>query len=101
MPRFSIVVADADRAHAALVQSYRLHPVQQIVVAAQAKRPVGLVHAVAETDCPDGGTNCRNCGDPAFADSCRAEGHCKHCGTRHGIAPDSTLATNGYVLRVV
>lgn len=62
------------------------------------KRQAGDLHTVASEDCPDGLPNCRNCGDPAFADSCRAAGHCDKCGTAHGIAPQSVVDANGYEL---
>lgn len=39
--------------------------------------------------------NCRNCGDPEFAESCKAAGHCPNCGRSHGLAPDATLAKHG------
>jgi hypothetical protein len=61
-------------------------------------RPVGTVHDETESDCPEGLPNCRNCGDPAHVESCHAAGHCPHCGTRHGIAPDAHVAANGYRL---
>lgn len=63
-----------------------------------AERAVGTVHDTCDTECPDGEPNCRNCGDPAFAESCAAAGHCPHCGTKHGLAPDSVVAANGYEL---
>lgn len=56
------------------------------------------LYAVAEEACPDGHPNCRNCGDPAFAATCLAAGHCPHCGTRHGIAPASHLDRIGLAL---
>jgi hypothetical protein len=68
------------------------------------QRPVGTVHDAGEEglgcedQCPDGEPNCRNCGDPAFAESCAAAGHCPFCGTAHGMSPDSAVAANGYEL---
>jgi hypothetical protein len=62
------------------------------------QRPVGAVHGVSATECPFEMPNCRNCGDPQHAASCQAQGHCPDCGTKHGIAPDSVLAANGYAL---
>ena len=59
-------------------------------------------HAEAvDSECPDGLPNCRNCGDPAHEEACRAAGHCPLCGTVHGIAPNAHLAANGYRLDVV
>jgi len=65
------------------------------------KRPKGAVHAVAWTECPDGGANCRSCGDPLFVDQCAASGHCPYCGTLHGIAPESVVLANGYELEEI
>ncbi len=61
-------------------------------------KPVGSLHSVAAVECPDGLPNCRNCGDPAHAETCRDAGHCPNCGTRHGVAPDSVVLANGYEL---
>jgi hypothetical protein len=64
-----------------------------------APKQAGDVHDIVDsTDCPDGLPNCRNCGDPAFAESCAKDGHCPDCGTKHGVAPDSVVAANGYAL---
>jgi predicted Zn-ribbon and HTH transcriptional regulator len=81
--RYAIVVHDLTKTHA------RTHA---------PNRQVGDIHAEMDDTCPDGLPNCRHCGDPAHADSCRAAGHCPHCGTRHGIAPESVLTANGYRL---
>ena len=62
------------------------------------KRKAGEVHDIAASECPDGMPNCRNCGDPQHAASCQAAGHCPDCGTKHGVAPDSVVAANGYAL---
>jgi hypothetical protein len=62
-------------------------------------RPSGTVHAESiDSTCPEGLPNCRNCGDANHRESCLAAGHCPHCGTRHGIAPDAHLKANGYRL---
>lgn len=58
----------------------------------------GDLHDAVELECPDGMPNCRNCGDPEYAESCQEAGHCPDCGTLHGCAPDSTVAANGYRL---
>lgn len=52
-------------------------------------------------ECPEGGVNCRNCGDPEFKASCDAAGHCPGCGTKHGISPDSILVAAGLVAEEV
>lgn len=96
MPKVKILVDDVEKAHAAYVHAYRLYPHIQAQVRNGPKRHMGDVHTEAETECPDGLPNCRNCGDPAFAESCKAAGHCPHCGTAHGVAPESVLARNGY-----
>lgn len=64
-------------------------------------RGAGDLHTTCDDACPDGLPNCRNCGDPAHREACRAAGHCPHCGTRHGIAPDSVLAAGGMSLQEV
>ncbi len=61
-------------------------------------KSTGELHAHMPDECPDGLPNCRHCGDPAHAERCAALGHCSHCGTRHGIAPEAVLAANGYAL---
>lgn len=89
-----IVVIDEAKAHKAHQHSYRLHP---HLAKALPMRPLGTIHTSIEGfECPDGLPNCRNCGDPAHAESCKAAGHCPHCGTAHGVAPDAVLAANGY-----
>lgn len=99
MARFKIVVDDEEKAHAALLHSYRLVDRRtRDQVRALPRRKVGDMHTVANTDCPDGLPNCRNCGDPDHFAACRAAGHCPHCGVKHGIAPDAILAQNGYRL---
>jgi hypothetical protein len=62
------------------------------------ERPAGTVHDVTVSECPFDLPNCRNCGDPQHAASCKAQGHCPDCGTKHGIAPDRILTENGYEL---
>ncbi len=114
MPKYQIVIADAALAHAQEIArnveaNVKIHgeaqraKIEKVVAARypNGARPTGTVHDEAETDCPDGLPNCRNCGDPAYADACTAAGHCPDCGTKHGIAPDATLAANGYVLKAL
>jgi len=116
MPRFKIVIADADVAQAKEIErnvnaqlqqrkpkndSERTRAEKALRREAEQrykKRAAGEVHVVADSECPDGLPNCRNCGDPQHAASCAAAGHCPSCGTKHGIAPDSVVAANGYVL---
>jgi|SRR5215204_2728251 len=94
-----IIVNDEKKAHEALIQSYRLYPaIQQQLRKESPSRKVGDLHTTAELECPEGGINCRNCGDPEFAAKCKEAGHCKNCGTKHGVAPDSVLEANGYRL---
>ncbi len=97
MPK--IIVEDEQKAHEALIESYRLYPqIQRQLRKEGPSRKKGDLHTIAEHECPEGGTNCRNCGDPEFLASCKEAGHCKNCGTLHGIAPDSILIKNGYRL---
>lgn len=98
MPRYKILVDDVEKAHAALVDSYRLHPHVQRQLNDAPRRQKGEMHTEAESECPDDLPNCRNCGDPEHADTCRAAGHCPSCGIAHGIAPDRLLAAKGYRL---
>lgn len=110
MPRYRIVVADVERAHAAHLQSYargfRLSRNPEIQAQAERlaarhvgkPRPLGTLHDELEDACPLGRPNCRDCGDPDHAAACRKAGHCPDCGTKHGIAPASVLAVNGYRL---
>lgn len=109
MPTHAIVIHDADKAHAfehtryaEAFQRAGVAPEKAAKMAAERvgqPRTVGTEHvARIEEACPEGLPNCRNCGDPAFADSCRAAGHCPDCGTKHGIAPDSVLAAHGFRL---
>lgn len=89
MPKYQIVIDDADTAFAG--ERARGH--------AHAKRAKGTIHAEAvASECPEGRPNCRNCGDPAHAAHCQAKGHCPDCGTKHGIAPDAVVKKNGYIL---
>ena len=111
MPKYQIVITDAERAHEQEIcrhveANVKVHgeahrrKIETLVRARypNGPRPVGTVHDEAETECPDGGVNCRNCGDPAYADDCQAKGHCPFCGTAHGIAPESVVKANGYTL---
>ena len=61
-------------------------------------KPQGTVHAIVDLECPSGMPNCRNCGDPDYADSCSEAGHCPDCGIKHGCAPASIVVANGYRL---
>jgi len=97
--RWKVVIDDVDKAHEAFIHSYRLHPAHQKELRKNGiPREKGTVHTIADDECPEGKPNCRNCGDPEFAQLCRAAGHCHHCGTRHGIAPQSMVEFNGYIL---
>ena len=82
MPKFAIIVENPTADHA---RSF-------------GPRKKGDVHTVADSECPLGRPNCRNCGDPDHVATCRAAGHCPDCGTKHGIAPDAIVARNGYRL---
>jgi len=98
MPRYAIVIADPEKHHAAEidrnVKANLAHQVStrrnigpqetaalttRIDRAIRARtsppRDTGELHTVAETDCPDGLPNCRNCGDPAHKATCRKAGH--------------------------
>lgn len=96
--RVKLVVVDPQKAHVARVHSYRLHPAVQKRVAAQPHPEAGSIHAEMNDACPEGRPNCRNCGDPDYAQQCKQQGHCPDCGTRHGVAPDSVLARNGLAI---
>lgn len=121
MPRYAIVVTDPEKHHAAevdrnvksnvshhLAQRKGAGPQETAVLVARMHkavlertpepRPVGTLHAVAETECPDGLPNCRNCGDPAHTAACRKAGHCPLCGIAHGVAPERYLADSGVEL---
>ena len=109
MPKYHVVIKDAKVAHEKEVErnvafNREAHPnaplgaVENAVRARFKERPVGTVASVGDTECPDGMPNCRNCGDPQHEASCRAQGHCPYCGTRHGVAPDRIVAENGYEL---
>ena len=122
MPHFAVVVDDPAKHHAAEIErSIHVHldlltadrPNMGQAEAARLRRlvdasvrehvgppkPVGFLQTVCSTDCPDGLPNCRNCGDPAFAASCAAAGHCPYCcSLAHGMAPDSYLALSGQSL---
>lgn len=87
--------APAMRSHLTRVIAER---VEQMVGPA---KQAGDLHAHASSDCPNGLQNCRNCGDPDHEASCRAAGHCPHCGRSphgHGIAPASVIANSGLEL---
>ena len=111
MPRYTLVITDADKAHAARLKQYedayrraRPHlPATALRALALEHEPVkpevGSTWTECDEACPEGRPNCRNCGDPAFAATCQADGHCPHCGTRHGIAPASVLAAHGLEMR--
>lgn len=91
--RIRIIVEDEDKALEAEKFSYRFHTHLSNRLSKRAK---GAVHCEADTECPEGMPNCRNCGDPEFIESCKAEGHCPDCGTKHGVAPDSIIIRSGY-----
>jgi len=111
MPRYRIIIHDAQLAHDREIhrtiehyvrlhgESKRAH-VERSVRAhfANGPRRVGTQHSQGDTECPEGLPNCRNCGDPDHAASCAEAGHCPHCGTAHGIAPDAHLIRDGYRL---
>jgi len=97
--RWKIVVDDVEKAHVAFLHSYRHHPAKQKELRENSTpREKGTVHTICDEECPDGNSNCRNCGDPEFRALCRASGHCKYCGISHGIAPTSVMVSSGYTL---
>jgi hypothetical protein len=119
MPRFKIVIDNPTVAHEQEIErniraNIHAHGVNRMGAAEAVRavsaitrkirasvgpeRPAGTIHAEADTDCPDGLPNCRNCGDPEHAETCKAAGHCPDCGTKHGIAPDRIVAAHGYRL---
>jgi hypothetical protein len=119
MAHFAIVIADAAKAHrqeiarnvaanirahanaemdAADLTRLAMHLDKRVRETVGAPKAEGDLHTHMPDTCPDGRPNCRNCGDPAHAATCRAAGHCDKCGTAHGIAPASTLEANGYAL---
>lgn len=113
MPRYRVVIKDAQQAHNAEMQrnieaNVKVHGERQrLTITAMMKerynhapRPVGTVHDETDSECPDGLLNCRNCGDPNHEMTCKAAGHCIRCGIQHGIAPTATLDRNGYSLEV-
>lgn len=110
MPHYAIVVQDSAVAHAKEIErnvaaNVKVHGIQhlpkivrEVTARAGSPRAAGTLHAHLSHECPDGLPNCRNCGDPKYAANCQAAGHCPHCGTRHGIAPDRVLEAHGYAL---
>jgi hypothetical protein len=96
--KYKLVIDDVDKAHETFVDSYKNFPHVQQRVKNGPKRQLGTVHTTAESDCPVGMPNCRNCGDPNYKEQCSAAGHCPDCGTKHGIAPDSVINASGYKL---
>lgn len=98
MPRYKIIIENVDKAHEAFIDSYKLLPHAQQKLRDGPKRSVGTIHSEADSECPEDMPNCRNCGDPEFYIPCKKAGHCPDCGTKHGIAPDSVVAANGYKL---
>jgi hypothetical protein len=110
MPYFAVVIKDAQVAHEQEIARTVEHNVKihgedarpriekHVRSFFAAPRPAGHLHAHVETECPDGLPNCRNCGDPVHAASCKAAGHCPHCGTLHGLAPDAHVTAHGYEL---
>lgn len=119
MPRFKIVIDKPETAYEqeiarnvnANLRAFRVNNMDAVEAARTTnaiarkvremvgpRKPAGTVHDVAESECPDGLPNCRNCGDQQHAAACQAKGHCSKCGTAHGIAPDRIVADNGYRL---
>ena len=96
--KIQIIVDDESKAHEAEKRAYQSLP---HIVNHLKPRPKGTIHCEMDIECPNGGKNCRNCGDPLFKEACSKAGHCPHCGTRHGVAPNSVLAANGYKLVVI
>ena len=114
MPRYAIVIKDADVAHAqevrrnieANIAHHGEQHRQRIEAIVNSRfpygpRPAGTVHDEASSECPDGLPNCRNCGDSAYAETCKASGHCPNCGTNHGLAPDAVVSAHGYELKAI
>lgn len=110
MAKFKIVVEDADKTNEFELNRYTdafLRSGAKKFLAdklAKEKAPIrekGFIHTEVDSECPEGLPNCRNCGDPNYKQSCKEAGHCSDCGTRHGIAPDSVLAKNGFKLEQV
>ena len=110
MAYYALVIDDAEKATEAKRRLREVGLVRAGVSAPQAGRiaqvqespqVAGALWTHMEDACPDGLPNCRKCGDPAFAVACAAAGHCPHCGTAHGIAPDSVLAAHGVVLKAM
>jgi hypothetical protein len=89
MPRYQIVIVDPASARDGEVA----RGVRQAEL-----RAAGTIHSQADSECPEGRPNCRNCGDPSHIEQCQSKGHCPDCGTKHGIAPDSVIAKHGYAL---
>lgn len=114
MPVHALIITDPEKQHAYRRQQHlkrfererphatparREQLVDAHIAAGRLPKPErDSLHTVADDVCPEGKPNCRNCGDPAFAASCRKVGHCPDCGIKHGIAPDSHLAAVGLSL---
>lgn len=113
MPHYAIVIEDPDQHHASTVrrtiernvqhhgERHRKKITELALEIVGGKRQKGDLHTLAESECPDGLPNCRNCGDPDHLEACAAAGHCPHCGIDHGITPDGLLADRGVVLKEV
>ena len=99
----ALVIADPTKARDAEAKTYERGGFRREATAIRQRppKPVGSLWTHLATECPDGKPNCRNCGDPAFAESCQRDGHCLHCGTCHGVAPDSVLAASGLVVQEI
>jgi Zn finger protein HypA/HybF involved in hydrogenase expression len=96
--KYRLIIDDPIKALEREKWSYRNFP----QIAAQLQpREVGSVFSEAEMDCPAGGVNCRNCGDPEYTEECLEKGHCPNCGTKHGISPDVILNRYGFRLEQV
>lgn len=106
----ALVIVDAPKAYQArvkmLVQAYKRAGMSdstaQKVASEQEREPVvGDLWGTADLECPRDMPNCRNCGDPAYAETCRAAGHCPDCGVRHAVAPDSVLLAHGLEIQLL
>jgi hypothetical protein len=100
MMHVALVITDPAKAREAEAMTYQRGGLRREATAIRQRpgRPAGSLWTHMATECPDGMPNCRNCGDPAFAETCKRDGHCPYCGTRHGIAPDSVVVAAGVTL---
>jgi len=105
MPHYALVIDDPVKAKLAMDATTRDAARRAGLASRETERRLAANRPVkddlwtaADSECPLDRPNCRHCGDPAFAVSCVASGHCQQCGTAHGIAPDSVLVAKGLVL---